>query len=424
MATLLNSRSLGDAERPLTKHRLKRLLVATDASPSAEAAVRTAREIARHSDASVSLVAVHESLPIVTPEVQLPPSRQMEAEGRSALRAQVLAQLEQIGVDENWPLEVVTGNAAASIARIADDVDASLIVVGLGEHGFFERIFGDETVLKLLRISHVPVLAVAPGTTSLPLEILAATDFSASSVRAAQLAAEILDGRGRLTLATVVEAGSNTATHKAPNAPFEGTIGAAFDLAISQLEPSQRTTVDRRILTGVPARAILDTAQQSGADLIVAGSHGHGFLTRLLIGSVSQQLVRGARCSVLVAPPEGGNYLDEIPELTTRFASYEWAERLEEFTRRNASRTATLEVIDPEIGAQIEEKGYPFVGASYDPRTAQVQIMLGDASAGGRHLTRAIGEVTAVQVLRDRAGRDLLLRVAHGRGQTLLTLER
>ena len=32
--------------------------------------------------------------------------------------------------------------------------------------------------------------------------------------------------------------------------------------------------------------------------------------------------------------------------------------------------------------------------------------------------------VTSVQVLRDRRGRDMLLRVAHGRGQTLLTLER
>jgi hypothetical protein len=32
--------------------------------------------------------------------------------------------------------------------------------------------------------------------------------------------------------------------------------------------------------------------------------------------------------------------------------------------------------------------------------------------------------VKAIQALHDRSGRDLLLRVAHGRGQTLLTLER
>ena len=46
------------------------------------------------------------------------------------------------------------------------------------------------------------------------------------------------------------------------------------------------------------------------------------------------------------------------------------------------------------------------------------------ADRPGRHLTRNIHHVTAVQVLRNRAGRDLMLRVAHGRGQTLLTLDR
>jgi hypothetical protein len=50
--------------------------------------------------------------------------------------------------------------------------------------------------------------------------------------------------------------------------------------------------------------------------------------------------------------------------------------------------------------------------------------MLGDANDSGGHLTHAITGVTAMQVLRDRSGRDLVLRVAHGRGQTLLTLER
>jgi hypothetical protein len=128
---------------------------------------------------------------------------------------------------------------------------------------------------------------------------------------------------------------------------------------------------------------------------------------------------------VLIAPPEDGpNFLDEVPAVTTRFASYEWSERLEEFTRRNTGRTGTMEVIDPELGAQIEERGFPFVGAAFDPRDGQVQIMVGDLGLKGRHLTRSIAGVTAVQVLRDRSGRDMLLRVAHGRGQTLLTLER
>ena len=109
---------------------------------------------------------------------------------------------------------------------------------------------------------------------------------------------------------------------------------------------------------------------------------------------------------------------------TTRFAAYEWAERLEEFTRRNASRIATMEVIDPDLGAQIENRGLPFLGVDFDPRDASIHIMLGEAKLEGRHLSRSIRGATAVQVLRERDGQDLMLRIAHGRGQTLVTLER
>jgi hypothetical protein len=128
---------------------------------------------------------------------------------------------------------------------------------------------------------------------------------------------------------------------------------------------------------------------------------------------------------VLVAPPVNGpSYLEELIPSPNRFTRYEWAERLEEFTRRNASRPATMEIIDPELGAQVEERGFPFVGASYDPRNGNVHIMLASGTDATRHLTRTMRNVTALQMLRDGAGRDLVLRVAQGRAQTLLTFER
>jgi hypothetical protein len=52
-----------------------------------------------------------------------------------------------------------------------------------------------------------------------------------------------------------------------------------------------------------------------------------------------------------------------------------------------------------------------------------VEIMLGDLG-GGDHLTRNIGDVTAIDLLRDGEEHDLALRVEHGAGQTLLTLTR
>jgi hypothetical protein len=87
-------------------------------------------------------------------------------------------------------------------------------------------------------------------------------------------------------------------------------------------------------------------------------------------------------------------------------------------------RLAALEVDDPELGAQAQEHDYPFLGATWDHHDERVEIMLGDFQGTGRHLTRGIGGVTAIDVLRDEQGRDLILRVAHGTGQTILTLAR
>jgi hypothetical protein len=57
----------------------------------------------------------------------------------------------------------------------------------------------------------------------------------------------------------------------------------------------------------------------------------------------------------------------------------------------------------------------------YDRHDRRVEIMLGDRSAAGRHLSRSIGGVVAVDVLGDGQGHDVALRLAHGSSQTLLT---
>ena len=52
------------------------------------------------------------------------------------------------------------------------------------------------------------------------------------------------------------------------------------------------------VIEGAPKTAIVDEAEKFGADLIVLGSHGYGFVERLLLGSVSQSVALHAKCSV------------------------------------------------------------------------------------------------------------------------------
>ena len=55
-----------------------------------------------------------------------------------------------------------------------------------------------------------------------------------------------------------------------------------------------------RIERGDPGVVICEVAEEGGFDLIVVGSHGHGLLKRMLIGSVSTHVLHRAPCPVLV----------------------------------------------------------------------------------------------------------------------------
>ena len=52
-----------------------------------------------------------------------------------------------------------------------------------------------------------------------------------------------------------------------------------------------------------PAHQVADLARDTGADLIVVGTRGHGAVKGLVLGSVTQRLLQVAPCPVLVVPP-------------------------------------------------------------------------------------------------------------------------
>jgi nucleotide-binding universal stress UspA family protein len=61
--------------------------------------------------------------------------------------------------------------------------------------------------------------------------------------------------------------------------------------------------VDIAVESGDPARQILEHADRHGANLIVMGTHGATGFERLILGSVTEKVLRKARCPVLTVPP-------------------------------------------------------------------------------------------------------------------------
>jgi nucleotide-binding universal stress UspA family protein len=404
------------------------ILVATDGTTSASAALKATALLADRTGANVTVLAVLEPLPLVAADygLLLPPSETDEAR-RQALSQRVREQVtETVGARPQWGVEIRDGDPAAVIARTAREGGARLIVSGIGHHDLLDRMFGGETALHTLRLSKVPVLAVAPKFVALPQRVAIAIDFSEPSIIAARIALALLPSATMVYLVHVApRLELQPEAYAAWMSDYAEGVEPAFERVRARLEIPAGVTVETMTLTGKPTKSLLEFAKSAHIDAIVTGSRGAGLVDRILVGSTATGLIRGANCSVLAVPAPtavttrriAGSVPDEIPEV-------EWAEALEAFTRRNAGRVATLEVDDPEFGAQAQQHDYPLLGAAYDRHDRRIELMLGEMENSTRHLTRGIGDVRHLDLLKDAAGRDWVLRIAHGSGQTILTLAR
>lgn len=71
---------------------------------------------------------------------------------------------------------------------------------------------------------------------------------------------------------------------------------------IQREEGAEDVAVTCSTRVGMVAAALLEESE--GADMLVVGTRGHGGFQGLLLGSVTDQCVRHARCPVLVVPPD------------------------------------------------------------------------------------------------------------------------
>jgi nucleotide-binding universal stress UspA family protein len=81
---------------------------------------------------------------------------------------------------------------------------------------------------------------------------------------------------------------------------FATTTAKILDGVIKEVVGDSKVEISKEVAQGHPARALLDAAAESNADLLVVGNRGHGGFTGVLLGSVSQHCVHHATCPVVV----------------------------------------------------------------------------------------------------------------------------
>jgi nucleotide-binding universal stress UspA family protein len=153
-----------------------------------------------------------------------------------------------------------------------------------------------------------------------PYVVVVGTDFSKAAERAFATAYELAAARERgelhvVTATIAVDPGAGLQT-----SPYAGW-GAVPFVSLDELQARLMQHIDARLraqpatagqplkVTGhvvieVPSLGIVQLASDLEASVIVVGSHGNHGLTRWLLGSVAEGVVRQAHCPVLVVPPE------------------------------------------------------------------------------------------------------------------------
>jgi nucleotide-binding universal stress UspA family protein len=135
--------------------------------------------------------------------------------------------------------------------------------------------------------------------------ILAPTDFSEHSKQAVTYAFELAQKlHAKLSLLHVIEVPVYAIEVALP---LEG-LEADARRELARLLPEAETAhvaVTRLVVMGVPYQRILETAADEEVDMIVMATHGRTGLSHLIMGSVTERVVRTSPCPVLTIRPLG-----------------------------------------------------------------------------------------------------------------------
>lgn len=276
------------------------VIVGVDESETAALALRWAADYGRRRQLDVTALMAWDLIG----QHHLNPDEPFDPHYSADTAAQVLRQIVEraLGPDSPVAREVVFGLPAAALNDAA--AAAELVVIGARGLGGFRGLLLGSVSRHVLHTAACPVAVVRHGALT-DGAVVVGVDGSQASLRAAQWASEYAAAFGRhliVVRAWLPPLVGSSATWVGNG----GIIGQAeHDALCQQLSTVQLAELadpaDIRAVEGRAAATIL-AASDDVASLIVVGARDDGSISRALLGSVSDQVVRHAPCPVVVVP--------------------------------------------------------------------------------------------------------------------------
>ena len=210
-------------------------------------------------------------------------------------------------------LIVRAGRPAAVLAEVIEETDAGMVVLGGKHHSTLGRWLGGSTVHYAVRRLSVPLLVTAGDVPPRP-RVLVAVDLSYAALPTLDQAVDFarLLG-GPLRALHVLEPLPNV-----PELPFPVDVENYEARSRERLEkdvwPALPVPDHHKVVRhGIAPDAIAKEAAAWRAEVIVVGSHGKGWVDRLVIGSVTEDLLNDLPTAVLVIPVPAPERREMLP---------------------------------------------------------------------------------------------------------------
>jgi nucleotide-binding universal stress UspA family protein len=290
------------------------IVCGTDFSNAAMEAVGIAAAMARRLETSLVLVHVDELLGVLGSNPLM-----LEAaisQRRSDLDDEA-RRLRDLGTTVEQ--KFVSGSAFDELVTAAMESKARLIVVGAVGHGLARRLLLGSVAERAAESSPIPTLVVRPGGRFASwirgehrLKVLVGYDFSAAGDAALAWVNQLREiGKCQITVLY-----SNWPPDEARRLGHEGALPQAGNVKEIQKDlerdlkkhvatflPKQEVTAIVESGWGTPEGYLFEMASRQHVDLVVVGTHQRHGLGRVLLGSVSRDVLHHAKVTVAVVPP-------------------------------------------------------------------------------------------------------------------------
>jgi nucleotide-binding universal stress UspA family protein len=280
---------------------LEKILVATDFKRASEDALRMSLFLAKEFNSEIILLHV-------IPEIK---DYQIV---RGKIRKKIADQLKHMEMDLKKKgiasVQTMTrfGIPFERIIEHSNELDVNLIVIGSGEKEKTYQL--GITAERVMIYANKPVLVVKRGSRPLIRKILCPVDFSESSRRALKNAIQLSRTYvAHLTVLTVFEPllSSFFGIGRTPGESKEKVMvkrqQSQFDKFLRGYR-FENLNVTKTIRRGKPHQEILHAIRKTKSDLLVMGSTGKIGLSKMLMGSTTEKVIREMPCSVMTLKQE------------------------------------------------------------------------------------------------------------------------